>query len=210
MADTSVTALTLITNSIARAKDESKNQWSDAQLLKFLNKAYDHVHKLLVQIQSEIAKTDETVTMVADTQEYSLADNLPDFWAMATDGVYFPSIGIPLTPVTYEEKIRAAAATTDTAPDQYYVTATMLGVIDTPTAAAVAANSTLHCRYYKQNTALSLGSPMPYKNLFNEPMSSFMDHLALVKKTDPAEEITALYNALEEATLKIAQKRVPV
>lgn len=207
MADTDVTAQTIIDNSIARAKDEDETQWLDAQLLIFLNKAYDFVHKILIRLESELVKTDGTITMVATTQEYALATNLADFWSMSNKGVYFTTF---LSPCTYEDKIRAASATTDVAPLSYYLTDTHLGVVKIPTATSAAAFPTLYCRYYAKNAALVLGSTMPYKNLFNEPMSSFMDNMAVLKSSAPTQEFSAIYNALEESTMEIAKKRTPL
>ena len=210
MSDTAVTVQTTINNSIARAKDVDKTQWSDAQLLIFLNKAVDYVHKLLITIQSELVVSEDTVTMVADTQEYSLTNNLADFWGMVENGVYFSDIGVPLEPVTYEDKIREATVTTDTNPLMYYVTDTDIGVLSIPTATSAAAYTTLNCRYFKKNTTLFLADDMPYKNLFNEPISAFVDHVAVLKTTAPTGEFTALYNTLEASTIAIANKRLPI
>jgi len=207
MADTAVTAQTTIDNSIARAKDKKKTQWTDAQLLIFMNKGIDFTHKLLIKEQSEIVITDSTITMVAGTQEYLLSGNLDDFWGMSENGVYFTDF---LTPCTYEDKVRHGTDTTDTAPVSYYITSTHLGVLDIPTATSVAAFPTLYCRHFKKNTPLALTDNMTYLNLFNEPISSFMDHTAVLKTTAPTAEFTALYNALEAATLEIAKNRVPL
>lgn len=207
MGDTAVTIQTTLDNSIARAKDSDKTQWSDAQLLIFLNKAVDYVHKLLIRIENELVITDGTITMAASTQEYTLAGTLDDFWAMSTNGVYFTDF---LTPCSYEDKIREGSTTTDVAPTLYYVTDTHLGVVNIPTATSAAAYPTLNCRYFKKNTALALTDNMPYKNLFNEPVSSFVDHVAVLKTTAPTQEFTALYNALEASTLEIAKKRSPL
>lgn len=212
MADTSVTAQAVIDSSIARAKDPNKSQWADAQLLIFLNKAYDYVHKLLIKLQSELVVTSASVNMVATTQEYELATSLPDFWGMADNGVFFAGLGIPLDPVAYEDKIRTKSTVTSTsmpAPTMYYVTATHLGVIPIPAVASVTSYPALTCRYFKANTALALGTAMPYKNLFNEPIAVFMDHAALIKTSENTGELTALYNALETSTLDIAKRRSP-
>jgi len=210
MADTEITAQIVIDDSIARAKDPDKTQWADSELLKFLNKTYVYTNTLLIRLKSELSKTSAPVTMVASTQEYSLATNLPDFYAMADRGVYFAASGVPLTPVTVEDKVRCAGATTATMPSGYYVTDSSIGVIDIPTSASVIAYPTLTCKYYKKATPLSLASIMPYKNIFNEPMSAFMDHLAMVRVEDLAEEFTAIYNALEESVLEIVKNRTAI
>lgn len=209
MSDTTVTVELIINNSIARAKDPKKTQWSDIQLLAFLNKAYDHIHKTLILARSEIVITESTITMVTLTQEYSLATNLADFWGMTENGVYFADVVEPLIPLTFEDKQRAENETTDTYPESYYITNLNLGVIDIPTGTSAAAHPTLNCRYYKKNTPLASGGDMPYNNIFNEPMSSFMDYVAVLKTTAPTAELTTLYNNLEQQTITIAAKRTP-
>jgi hypothetical protein len=190
--------------------DDQETQWSDAQLLVFLNKAYDYVQRLLVTIKSELAITSANITMVAATQEYSLATSLPDFWAMSEGGVTVSGIGTPLIPGTYEDKLRSAGAATNTYPVSYYVTATDLGVLDIPSATAIALYNTLTCRYYKRGADLALATAMPYKNILNEPMSTFMDGLAMIKAEMPGQELTALHNALEQATMGIIKDRTPL
>ena len=207
MADTTVTAQTVIDNSIARAKDPYKTQWTDAQMLIFLNKAYDYTQKILIQAKSELVITSVSIDLSA-TREFSLATYLPDFWGMVEHGVYFDDT--PLTPVTVEDAIRYGTITTNTAATGYYVTGTNLGLLETPTDEAVGLFPSLTCRYFKKNAPLALGSAMPYKNLLNEPMSSFMDHLAVLKTTAPTAELTAIYNALESSALTLALKRVPL
>lgn len=211
MSNTDVTVQSVLDNCIARAKDPDKTQWSDAQLLIFLNKGYDNIHKTLIRVSSEIVTSEATVTMVANTQEYLLADNLPDFWNMSENGVYFSTVPDPLVPMIYEDKQRAGADTTAIYPESYYITNLNLGVIDIPDATSVAAYSTLNCRYYKKNVPLLLaGASMPYNNLFNETMSSYMDFIAVIKTTAPSSEYAALLNALEAQTLAIASVRTPI
>ena len=210
MSDTTITVQTIIDDSITRAKDGYKSYYPDDELLKYINKAVDYIHKLLIKIKSELVVSEDTVTMSEATQEYSLADNLADFWGMVENGVYFASVGVPLEPVTYEDKIREAVTTTDTNPLMYYVTDTDIGVLNIPTATSAAAYTTLKCRYYKKNTTLTLTSSMPHKNLFNEAISSFVDHLAVMGQTVSAQELTALYSTLEAETLDIAYKRTPI
>jgi hypothetical protein len=210
MADTTVSVQALINNSISRGKDPDKTQWEDSQLLNFVNRAVDYIHKLLIKVQSEIGIEEATVTMVASTQEYSLADNMPDFWSIAVNGVYFSSVEKPLLPVSYEDKIREGSDTTSTDPKSFYITSTNIGVVNIPNATSVAAYPTLSCRYFKKNTTLVLTDSMPYKNVFNEPISLFMDSLAQMKAKVPTEEFISLFNALEESALIIINSRVPL
>lgn len=207
MADTTVTAQVVIDNSIARAKDSNKTQWSDDQMLKFLNKGVDYVHRLLIRENSEIAINDGTISLTGGVQEYSLPD---DLWCIPPNGVYFSAVVKPITPVTYEDKIREGVTTTDSAPESYYITDDKIGLVLTPSGTAAAAYTTLNCRYFKKNTALAFTDNMPYKNLFNEPISMFMDNLALFKAEVPTEEIVSIFNALEAATIEIINQRIPV
>ena len=204
--DTLFTTQAIIDDSIVRAKDEYKTQWPDALLLKILNRAVQYTTHLLFNIHSELVVNVGTVTLIAGTQEYSLTDNLPDFMAMMEDGVYFENEDI-LLPITYEDKRREKAKTTDIAPLFYYITQDSIGVVNIPTATSVSSFPTLTCRYFKRFPDLTLLSSMPYKNLFNEPLSAFMDNMAMLKAEEITAECTAIYNALEESTMSIAKKR---
>ncbi len=202
------TVQAVIDGSMARAMDEDKTQWDDDQALIFLNKSGDYIQKLLIRLQNDLAVVSETITLAA-TQEYSLANNLPGFWSMVDGGVYFPG-ELPLTPITVEDAHREGSTTTDTAPTMYYLTSTSLGLANIPTATAVATYSELKCRYYEKFASLALEDDMPYSDLFNEPMSAFMDHVAVLKIQGQTAEFTALYNALEESALEIVKRRTPL
>jgi hypothetical protein len=206
MADTAVTAQTVIDNSIARAKDSYETQWSDAALLVELQRGLDYVHRILINLGSPLAMSSGTITMVAATQEYDLSGNLDDFWRMVHKGVYF-STGDPLTPITQEDAHRAGTTATDDAPTAFYLSGTKLGVVPVPSATSVASYGTLNCRYFAKPTTLTLSTNMPYKNLFNEPISAFASSLAMFKTDTPQAEYLSVYNALEAATIEIVRNR---
>lgn len=146
--------------------------------------------------------------MSANIQEYLLSEYLPDFWCMAEEGVYFAAD--PLSPISIQEKVRAGLKTTDVAPECYYASPTHFGVVSIQTDVSVAAFPTINCRYYPKNEKLTLLSPMPWKGLFDEPMSMFLSNMAQMKAQKPVAEITALYNALESEALALEAKRVPI
>lgn len=206
MADTDVTAQTVVDNSIARIKDENKTQWTDARMLDLVQKGVDYVHRTLINLNNELAVSTGTITMVASTQEYDLSGNLDNFWKMAPLGVYFAG-SAPLIQITREDAQRAGSTTTDTAPTAFYLTPTKIGVVYTPTATSVSTYATLNCRYFAMPTTLTPTSNMPYKNLFNEPIGMFATSLAMFKTDSPQAEYLAVYNALEEATLNIVRNR---
>jgi len=207
MADTTVTVQTIIANTIARQKDPDKNTWADAELLKYLNKAREFVYNLLILLQSEIGITDGTITMVAVTQEYTLSGNLDNFWAMQAEGVYFSTVGTPLTPITKADAIRLGTTTTDTPPTMFYLTATKLGVCSIPTTTEVSVDATLHCRHYAYQADLALTDTMPWKNIFNTPISFFVDSMAFIRNEVGSAEVSAIYNTLETTVLKIINIR---
>jgi hypothetical protein len=205
MADTDVTAQTLIDNNFARQKDLYKTQWTDAVMLTYVQKGLDYTARLLINMNSDLARSTGTVTLAAGTQEYDLSGNLDNFWQIVPEGVYLDTK--PLLPMTKDDAIRAGTGTTDDAPEYYYLTGTKIGLVLTPSATSATAYPTLTCRYYAAPVTLTLTTNMPYKNLFNEPISAFASSLALMKTEVPTGELLAVYNALEEATIAIVRKR---
>jgi len=213
MADTDVTAQTVVDNCVSRRKDTDKTTWGDPELLVYLNKAIDNIGMMLIYLESELAITAATITLVAATQEYDLETaGLDDFWAMSREGVYFSDVVTPLTPVLYGAKIRGMSTATDTYPLSYYITDNDLGVIGIPSSTAVAltGGNTLNCRYFKKPTVLTLAANMPYGNVFNEAASLFMDSIAALRDEM---DMTAYQNArltLEELVLKVVRYRNPI
>lgn len=208
MADTAVTVQTEIDNSLARMKNPSKNlPWTDANLLKLWNKGMRFVYQLLIREASEIGITAGTITMTA-TQSYALSGNLDDFWVMAEKGVYFTSAE-PLVQCSYEDVIRESTDTTDALPTMFCLDADNLLLVKTPTATAVAINSTLNCRYFKYQADKALTDNCPWKNIFNEAITMFMDSVAFVQNEVDSSALAAIYNTLEEQTLIIINKRRP-
>ena len=207
MADTAVTVQTLLDDCIVRQKDSQKVDWPDAELLRYVNKARDYIHKLLVQGAEEIAINAGTISMVSGQQEYLLSGNLDNFWAMAPNGVYFSGQTTPLFPITVEDSVRYGSTTTTEMPSYYYITSTKLGVVPIPTDTSIDSYPTLNCRYFKMESALTLASNMPYKNIFNEPVSMFASNMAMLRLGVNTAEYTTIYNALEESVRAILKRR---
>jgi len=214
MADDTVTAQTIVDNSVSRRKDVDKTNWGDSELLAYLNKAIDNIAMMLIYLESELAITEATVTLVATTQEYTLATVLADFWAMSREGVYFSTVETPLTPVIYGAKIRNETTATDTYPTSFYITGTKIGVIPIPSSTAVAlgsgAGASLLCRYFKKPTVLTLASTMPYKNVFNESASLFMDSIAALRDDMNMAAYQQARATLENLVLKVVKYRNPI
>lgn len=207
MADTNVTVQAVVDNSLARQKDSDENTWEDSELLKYINKARTFIYNLLILNQSDIGLSEGTITMVATTQEYDLSGNLDDFWCMQADGVYFSTIGTPLTPIAKTDAVRLLSATTDTPPTMFYLTGTKLGVANIPTATAVSADATLNCRFYSYQSDLTLTDNMPWKNLFNEAIGFFVDSMAFARNEVDSQVVSSIYNTLEDMAIKIINAR---
>ena len=213
MADTLVTAQTIIDNCVSRRKDIDKTSWSDTELLAYLNKAIDNVGMMLIYLESELAIHEATVTLVAATQEYVMTDsNITDFWAMARAGVYFANVETPLISTIYNAKIRGKDTATDTYPLSYYITSSKIGVIGIPSATAIAltGGNALKCRYFKKPTVLALDGNMPYGNIFNESASLFMDSVAALRDEMDMTAYDRAKVLLENIVYKVVQYRNPV
>jgi len=211
--NTDVTAQTVVDNCVSRRKDVDKTTWGDNELLTYLNKAIDNIGMMLIYLESELAITAATITLVEATQEYDLeTEGLDDFWAMSREGVYFSDVATPLVPVIYGAKIRGLATATDSYPLNYYITDDDLGVIGIPSSTAIALDGgdTLNCRYFKKPVILTLASNMPYGNVFNEAASLFMDSIAALRDDM---DMAAYQNArmtLENLVLKVVRYRNPI
>lgn len=210
MADTAITAQSVINSTIARQKDDvlKKTQWSDAELLIYLNKAVKYIDDTLVTANSELVISEADITIVASTGEYSLATNLPDFMKLQNNGAYFAAGFEPLQPTDFESKIRIGSTETSELPTMVYVTPTNLGLLPVPDATAVAIDNTLKCRYFKYRaTDLALTDAMPYKNLFNEAISAFITAMAFLRREENNDQISAHYDALETSILMVVGNR---
>ena len=204
MSDTTITAQTIIDQSLSRAKDLDKtnDRLDDSQMLIYMNKSLALAHGMLVQYNSNIVKNSGTITLTASTQEYLLSGNLDDFWKIADNEVYAGTTD-PLTAITREDKIRAGTGTTDDAPSCYYITDTHIGVVPIPSTTGAAAYPTLYCTYYTKSPVLSLDDKMPYKNILNDSVSMLMDSIAATATETGSEEFTSFYNAFEENIMSI-------
>lgn len=209
MADTDVTVQTEIDNSVSRMKNPSKNlPWTDANLLKFWNKGMRFVYQLLIRENSEIGVTAGTITMAAVTQGYALSGNLDDFWVMAKNGVYFAD-NDPLTQCSYEDLAREGTTTTDELPKIFCLDASNLLLVNIPTTTAATVATTLNCRYFSRPVDKALTGSCPWKNIFNEAITMFMDSVAFMQNEVDSSALASIYNTLEEQTLIIINKRGP-
>ena len=206
------TAQNIIDNSLARQMDPHETQWSDTELLAWLNKGVNYLHQVLINNQIDWAVTDAAtaVTTVDGTELYDLES---DFWGMVEgdsakgDGSVWLDKTTSyafLTPCGQHESIKFTGADRGE-PTQYYLTATQIGLLAVPDAVYV-----LKYRYYTTPTTLLIATAMPYGDLFNEALSSFMSSRALTRNGMMAAGEMAIYNELESQALAIARRRTPI
>ena len=206
------TAQTIIDNSLARQMDSYETQWSDAELLAWLNKGVNYLHQILINNQIDWAVTDKSaaVSTVDGTELYDLET---DFWGMVEGDSAKGETGVWLdkttsyaflTPCDQRESVKHTGAD-EGEPTQYYLTGTQIGLLSVPDDVY-----TLYYRYYTSPVTLALATSMPYSDLFNEPLSSFMSSRALTRNGMMASGEMAIYNELESQALAIARRRTPI
>ena len=203
MADTTLTCQSFLATTLSIAKDPNSSEYAYSELLIYLNKGRDHIHKTLISIDSDIVLETGTITLVASTQAYTLPD---DFWSMRKKGVYYDDVK-PLYRCTHVDVIRNGTDTTDTYVVAYELTDTQIKVVPIPTATSVAVDNTLNLEYYARPANLAISDNMPYKNMFNEPLGFFVDSMARLRLEDTSAGYAEIYNLLEEQTLEIARLR---
>lgn len=206
------TAQNIIDSSLARQMDQGETQWTETELLAWLNNGVSYLHQVLINNRIDWATTSTAtpVSTVADTELYDLEG---DFWSMV-EGDSAKGEGSVwldkttsyafLTPCGQHESIKFTGADTGE-PTQYYLTATQIGLLAVPDAVYV-----LKYRYYTTPTTLLIATAMPYGDLFNEALSSFMSSRALTRNGMMTSGEMAIYNELETQALTIARRRTPI
>uniref|UniRef100_A0A6M3K2J1 Uncharacterized protein n=1 Tax=viral metagenome TaxID=1070528 RepID=A0A6M3K2J1_9ZZZZ len=193
------TAQNIIDASLARYKDSNEDAWVDDELLAYLNKAVGHAHNVLVRHGSEMAATLTTVTLATGTQEYALPS---DFLAVVQDGVWLEDYN-PMEPVPYSQKIYQGSS--QATPTRFYLTRDRIGFIPVPSAAA-----TVNEYYYTTPVTLAVGTSMPYDDLLDEPLSTFMSSLAFSRDELDTSLLNETFNTLEKSVLDVVDRRSPL
>lgn len=206
----SITAQNIIDVSLARARDPHETQWTDAQLLAHLNKGVHYLHSKLIghQVDWATTKIGIAIPTVDGTELYNLPS---DFWSMHPgNGINETGVWLNkttsysfLAPVDQRESVLGIGSD-EAEPTRYYLTETQIGLLPVPDAVY-----TLMLRYYFSPITMTLTTVMPYGNIFNEALSSFMSSRALADAGLIAAGEMSIYNELETTALTIAQRRTP-
>lgn len=206
----STTPQTIIDNSIARKKDADKTQWSDADLLIYLNDGLDYIRQVLIENRSRLAVDSTTITTTSGTDLYAFSTvTMTDLVAMF-EGVNSEQTGVYcdntfLYPVDESEKVKYIGATLDSlTPTMYYLTDDSIGFLP-----PIGGTFSIITYFYAKVSDLALDGVMPYNDLFNRAASKFMTNAALMEAGFITADFTGLYNELERSALVVVRKRTP-
>lgn len=154
---------TIITECRYALIDTEKTQFSDTELINYLNECCDIVHQTLVDMKSELVRTGTTtITTASGTERYTLPDDLwrtHKVWADGEDPMEECEEGDRYQYVKSEEDGDTSARTT---PDSYYLEGDNIGLL--PYSDSI---YNINIIYYPAYSELVLTDTMLYKGFFN-------------------------------------------
>lgn len=143
--------------------DINANQWSDTELLNYLNECCDMIHQTLIDSESELIRTGTTtVTTASGIELYTLPTDLwtiHKVWVETEDPMDMCEESDRYQYLKQEEDSDTSARTT---PTDYYIDGGEIGLL--PFSDAI---YTVNVIYYTTFTDLVSTDEMPYKGLFN-------------------------------------------
>ena len=188
-------------------RDQNSKQYTDDELLTFLNDWSAAVYKALVYDQSEIVRTGSgTITTVAGTETYSLSAvgvAMGDFWAPHRVWIagYEPlDLGEEDDRYDYEQ---TDGTFTRRQPESFYIAAGSMGFVPVPDAIY-----TVRVKYYPEFVPLtSVASTMPYRNLFNQQIAYGVQLTAKARQMQNAAIETSIMQLHADIAHKIVSLR---
>jgi len=202
-----VTTTTIKTDVRYELRDEDKVLYSDAELLAYINKCLEMTYEILVYEKSELIRTGTgTVTTVAGTQSYALADNtMGDLWVPHRIWVdtYEPMDWCEeedLYDTINEEE--AGNTSHRSQPDEYCIVGDYLWFKEAPDDAY-----TVRLKYFPNFIPLTTGGTMPYKNLFNQEIIEGVKLLAKYRNELDVQIESILKDLFQNRALKIMRMR---
>lgn len=178
MADAvSITTTTLKSQIRYEIRDINSTQYTDAELLVYINKCLEIAYEELVNQKSELVRTGSgTITTVAGTQSYDLsANDMGDLWIPHRVWIseYEPMEMCEEKDLYDAINANEGSTTSRTIPDEYCIIGDYIWFKDYPDDAY-----TVNIRYFPNFVPLSSGGTMPYKNLFNQEVVEGVKFLA--------------------------------
>lgn len=207
---------TLLDSTIARYIDPDKTTWLDTELLSYVQAGVDYINQLLVNRNDIYGTKSGTIALADGTATVTFGEcSMTDFMAMykgsrpEESGVWIEDLDANLhfLEATRETDVvnYGSAADDENLPEKYYVTSTGFGFLPIPDDVY-----TVSCLYFCKQATLSVGSSMPFNDMFNEAIKAFVTSMAAARTERDIVAMMALYNELEKQALVVCSGRNPV
>lgn len=213
-----VAASDVISSILYELRDPDGNNYNKdgayAELLGYINRCNELIYEILVDENSELVRTGSgTVTTVAGTQSYALADNdMGDFWLPARLKYDRYAVWIseyePMEMCEQEDLYDAINAnegstTSRAMPERFCVIGDNLWFEEVPDAAY-----TVNLRYFPNFVPLAdTNATMPYKNLFNNDIIEGVKIFAKHRNQIGVNVDSALKNMFQQRALRLSRMR---
>jgi hypothetical protein len=186
-------------------RDGTGTQWSDSELLAYLNRGLEMVHDLLVDHRSERLLETETIATAAGTETYALASNdMGDF--VAPHSVWIAG-NAPMSHTDEHRRLEYQLAGGDMqtgVPDLFYIAGDDIGFLPAPNDVY-----TVNVRYWPQFAGIAAGATLPHQNLFNLQLREAVKMMAKHRETYNTGLETALQGMFQARALEILRMRRP-
>jgi len=202
-----VTAAQLITRFRYDLRDENGHQWTDNELLSYINDSLELIYEILVDSDSELIRTGSgTFDTVSGTETYDMAANtMGDFWSpykiwCPTDGPR--ELTLVNTDDRYDYQIDATTWNQGE-PYQYYLEGDTIGLLPIPDGIYQ-----INLKYYPNFVPLSATTGnLPFKNLFNLQIQQAVNMKAKHRDMQNTGIETALMSLFQQRATAIMRRR---
>jgi hypothetical protein len=204
------TVQNVLDGSIARYIDPDKTTWVDAELLAYVQKGVNYINQLLINRNDISATKSGTISITSGNETVSFtACTMTDFVAMYkgnkldNTGVWINNSFLdPCREPERSDYMDDDGTMQTEQPAKYYVGSSYLGFLPVPDD-----SYTVDCLYFYKQSALTVGSSMPFNDVFNEAISAFVTSMAAARTERDIAAMTALYNELETQALAVTNAR---
>ena len=180
--------------------DDKSLTFKDPELLDYVNLALNHIHQILIRMDSEMVRSTDTITTDDGTAYYDLPVG---YWATAyvhVDGQTEPLEG-PKSPSDF---LKYPAAQSPGTPTMFLTDPLYIYFRPVPNAIM-----TIYHYYYAARALVTTASTMPWNGIFDMAVRQFVQLYALNRDEYSLETETALFTLLEKQALDIAGMRLP-
>lgn len=193
------TAAAIIANSRYDLRDIPKVQYSDAELLVFLNRSAEIVHGLLTDMESDLVREEADITLdaggaVVDLDEAEIPLAVP--WRAILAGQ-------PLKLAT-DEETRSFASGSVGAPRYYWIAKTLLKFWP-----ATPSLVTLRLEYFPRFVAMAADDEMPFQGLFDVTLTQSTVMFAENRNAQGNPVTAAVMDLARDRAMALVRKRAP-